>query len=99
MAKIPRGYFWYRLGVVLEIAVFLTPFLVMQMSGGTSQKLELSTPLAYQLFWLGTCSVAAMLLSGAMKIGEAARICLLVPTCSCRSLRCSPNPRMRCKGG
>jgi hypothetical protein len=75
----PRGYLWYRLGAVLEIAIFITPFLAMQIPDGLRWTRS-RAPLAYQLFWLGTGSVAAMLLSGAMKIGEAARICLfLVP--------------------
>jgi len=75
----PRGYLWYRLGAGLEIAVYLTPFVVMLIPEAL-RKARASTPLAYQLFWLGTGGVAAMLLSGAMKIGEAARICLfLVP--------------------
>jgi hypothetical protein len=75
----PRGYLWYRLGAVLEIAIYLTPFLALQIPSGL-RAARTQAPLASHLFWLGTASVLAMLLSGAMKIGEASRICMfLVP--------------------
>jgi hypothetical protein len=75
----PRGYLWYRLGAVLEIGFYFTPFLCLLVPRGL-RALGREQPEARVLFWLGLGTVAAMLLSGAMKIGEAARICLfLVP--------------------
>lgn len=73
----PRGYLWYRLGAVAEIAFFFTPFLLLLLPRGLTA-LRGRSPEAWQLFWLGLGSLAAMLLSGAMKIGEAARLCLFL---------------------
>jgi len=71
----PRRYLWFRLGAGLEISIYLTPFLLLQVPQGL-ERLKSRAPEARVLFWLGLGTVAAMLLSGAMKVGEAARICL-----------------------
>jgi hypothetical protein len=71
----PRRYLWFRLGAALEIALYLTPFLLLQLPLGL-RRLRERAPEARALFWLALGTVAAMLLSGAMKVGEAARICL-----------------------
>jgi hypothetical protein len=34
----PRGYLWYRLGGALEIALYLTPFLLWQIGAGPANK-------------------------------------------------------------
>jgi hypothetical protein len=73
----PRGYFWYRLGAVAEIALFFTPFLWLLWWRGRSALRRRSADSA-TLSWLGLASLAALLLSGALKIGEAARICLFI---------------------
>ena len=75
----PRGYFWYRIGSVLEISFYFTPFLCVLVPRGL-QWLGQRSKEAWVLYWLGVGTVAAILLSGAMKIGEAARLCLfLIP--------------------
>jgi hypothetical protein len=75
----PRGYFWYRLGAVLEIAFFFTPVLLWVALAGLPS-LRARAPRLAPLAWLGPSTVLLMLLAGVMKVGEAARICLfLVP--------------------
>jgi hypothetical protein len=71
----PRRYLWFRLGALLEISLYLTPMLLLQIPLGLRLSRQ-QAPEARMLFWLGVGTVAAMLLSGAMKVGEAARICL-----------------------
>lgn len=73
----PHFYLWYRLGGVAEIAIFFTPFLWLLWRRGWAVLREQS-PDAAALAWLGPASLAAMLLAGALKIGEAARACLFI---------------------
>jgi len=75
----PRGYLWYRLGSVLEIAFFFTPVLLWVGLAGLPSLRARAARLA-PLAWLGPATVLLMLLAGVMKVGEAARICLfLIP--------------------
>lgn len=73
----PRGYLWYRLGAVAEILIFFTPFLLLLAVRGF-RELRQASPDGFALAWIGPVTLALMLLSGAMKIGEAARICLFI---------------------
>jgi hypothetical protein len=73
----PRRYVWYRPGAVAEIAFFFTPFLGALMVRGR-RALRSASPDFATLAWLGPATLGAMLLSGAMKIGEAARICVFI---------------------
>lgn len=73
----PKKYLWYRLGCVAEIALFFTPFLGLLWWRGW-RKLKASSHDGWVLAWLGPASLAAMLLAGALKIGEAARVCLFI---------------------
>jgi hypothetical protein len=73
----PRRYFWYRLGAVAEIMFFFTPFLSLVGWKGI-ETLKKKSPKFYRLFLLGPATLTVMLLSGAMKIGEAARICMFI---------------------
>jgi hypothetical protein len=73
----PRGYLWYRIGAIAEIAVFFTPFLWLLWWRGLELLRRLSAD-ARALSWLGPASLGVLLLSGALKIGEAARICLFI---------------------
>ena len=73
----PRRYLWYRLGAVAEILLFFSPIACWLMVRGWNG-LKRGAPRAAALAWLGPLSLALMLLSGAMKIGEAARICLFI---------------------
>jgi hypothetical protein len=72
-----RRYIWYRIGCVAEIALFFTPFLWLLLGRGWGLLRRVSRE-AWLLSLLGLCSLAAILLSGAFKIGEAARICLFL---------------------
>lgn len=73
----PGRYLWYRLGAVAEIALFLGPVACWMWLRGWSV-LRRSSVDGARLAWLGPLSLALMLLAGAMKIGEAARICLFI---------------------
>ncbi len=73
----PKRYLWYRLGAVGEVALFFTPFLCWLWARGFPRLRRLSGD-GFALAWLGPCSLAAMLLSGAFKIGEVARIALFI---------------------
>ena len=73
----PKRYVWYRLGAVAEILLFLSPVLVLLWGRGWPA-LRRASGDGWALGWLGPLSLALLLLSGAMKIGEAARICLFV---------------------
>jgi hypothetical protein len=73
----PKRYLWYRLGAVAEILCFFSPFLCWLLVRGFSV-LKRESSWAFTLAWLGPLSLALVLLSGAMKIGEAARICLFI---------------------
>jgi hypothetical protein len=70
-------YLWYRLGSIAEILIFFTPLLCVLWWRGRRTLKRLS-PDAALLGWLGIASLAALLLSGALQRGEAARICLFV---------------------
>jgi hypothetical protein len=73
----PKRYLWYRLGAVAEIACFFSPFLLLLWARGWPA-LRRASQDGWALAWLGPLSLAGLLLSGAMKIGEAARICLFI---------------------
>ncbi|MDF3070121.1 MAG: hypothetical protein K0R38_5722 [Polyangiaceae bacterium] len=73
----PRRYFWYRVGAVTEVLLLFSPPLVLLAIRGRAW-LRTHGPDASALAWLGPLSLAAMLLAGALKIGEAARVCLFV---------------------
>jgi hypothetical protein len=73
----PKKYLWYRLGCVAEIALFFTPFLALLWWRGW-RALKESSRDGWALAWLAPASLAAMLLAGALKIGEAARVCLFL---------------------
>jgi hypothetical protein len=73
----PKRYLWYRLGAVAEILCFFSPFLCWLLVRGLPV-LRRESARAFTLAWLGPLSLALVLLSGAMKIGEAARICLFI---------------------
>ncbi len=73
----PRRYLWYRIGAVAEILFFFTPFLCLLAWQGRAA-LKAKSPDFYAFSWLGLATLAALLLSGAMKIGEAARICIFI---------------------
>lgn len=73
----PERYLWYRIGSVAEIAVFFTPFLWLLWWRGLSPLRRVS-PDGAALAWLGPASLGGVLLAGALKIGEAARICLFI---------------------
>lgn len=73
----PEQYLWYRLGSVAEIALFFTPFLWLLWWRGWAS-LRRGSPDAAALAWLGPASLAGVLLAGALKIGEAARVCLFI---------------------
>ena len=73
----PRRYLWYRLGSVAEILLFFSPIACWLMVRGW-RGLSRAAPRAAALAWLGPLSLGLMLLSGAMKIGEAARICIFI---------------------
>jgi hypothetical protein len=73
----PKRYLWYRLGAVAEILCFFSPFLCWLLVRGLPV-LRRESGRAFALAWLGPLSLALVLLSGAMKIGEAARICLFI---------------------
>ncbi|HEY3664482.1 MAG TPA: hypothetical protein VGL19_00735 [Polyangiaceae bacterium] len=73
----PKRYLWYRLGSVAEILCFFSPFLLWLLLRGLPL-LRRESERAFTLAWLGPLSLGLVLLSGAMKIGEAARICLFI---------------------
>jgi hypothetical protein len=73
----PKRYLWYRLGAVAEILCFFSPFLAWLLLRGVPV-LKRESPRAWTLAWLAPLSLALVLLSGAMKVGEAARICLFI---------------------
>jgi len=73
----PKRYLWYRLGAVAEIALFFSPFAALLWWRGRSL-LKLASADAFALCWLGPLSLGCMLLAGALKIGEAARVCLFI---------------------
>ncbi len=73
----PRRYLWYRLGAVAEILLFFSPIACWLLARGWPA-LKRVAPRGAALAWLGPLSLALMLLSGAMKIGEAARICIFI---------------------
>ena len=73
----PKRYLWYRLGAVAEILCFFSPFLVWLLVRGLPV-LKRESHRGFTLAWLGPLSLALVLLSGAMKVGEAARICLFI---------------------
>jgi hypothetical protein len=73
----PKRYLWFRLGSVAEIALFFTPFAGLLWWRGRAALMRLS-PDGFALAWLGPLSLACMLLAGALKIGEAARVCLFI---------------------
>jgi hypothetical protein len=73
----PKRYLWYRLGAIAEIAFFFSPFLVLALCRGWAA-LRRASQDAAALAWIGPACLSLMLLSGAMKIGEAARICLFI---------------------
>jgi hypothetical protein len=73
----PRAYVWYRLGAVAEIMIFFTPFLCLLGWRGRAS-LRRDHLDAYTLAWLGPASLAAMLLAGALRSGEAARVCVFI---------------------
>jgi hypothetical protein len=72
-----KRYLWYRIGAVAEIALFFTPFLLLLAGRGWPRLKRVSSE-GWLLSLLGPLSLAAVLLTGAFKIGEAARICLYV---------------------
>jgi hypothetical protein len=72
-----KRYIWYRLGAVAEILLFFSPFLALL--GWRGRKLLNRHGLdGAALAWLGPLSLGCMLLAGALKIGEAARVCLFI---------------------
>lgn len=73
----PQKYLWYRLGCIAEIALFFTPFLALLWWRGWRLLKEASRD-GWTLAWLGPASLIVMLLAGALKIGEAARVCLFI---------------------
>jgi len=73
----PKRYLWYRLGAVAEILLFLTPFVTLLAWRGRAA-LKSASADGYAVMWLGPLSLACMLLAGALKIGEAARVCLFI---------------------
>jgi hypothetical protein len=73
----PKRYLWYRLGAIAEVALFFTPFLCWLWARGWSLLRRQSAD-GWALAWLGPASLLAMLLSGAFKIGEVARIALFI---------------------
>ena len=73
----PHRYLWYRLGAVAEIVCFFSPFLLLLLGRGWLL-LRRASSAGGVLAWLGPLSLALVLLSGAMKVGEAARICLFI---------------------
>jgi hypothetical protein len=73
----PKHYLWYRLGAVAEILCFFSPFMAWLLMRGLPV-LKRESRRGFTLAWLGPLSLALVLLSGAMKIGEAARICLFI---------------------
>jgi hypothetical protein len=73
----PRRYGWYRIGAVAEILFYFTPFLCLLAWRGRAA-LKAASEDGWVLAWLGPATLAAMLLSGAMKVGEAARICIFI---------------------
>lgn len=73
----PRQYFWYRVGAVVEVLLLCSPPMVLLAFRGRTL-LRLLSADAFALTWLGLLSLAAVLLSGALKIGEAARVCLFI---------------------
>lgn len=73
----PRRYIWYRLGAVAEIFLFFSPFLALLWWRG-GEFLRRRSPDGFALAWLGPLSLGCMLLAGALKIGEAARVCLFI---------------------
>jgi hypothetical protein len=73
----PKRYLWYRLGAVAEISLFFTPFVALLWWRGRSA-LKAASADGFALAWLGPLSLACMLLAGALKIGEAARVCLFI---------------------
>jgi hypothetical protein len=73
----PQRYLWYRLGAVAEIALFFSPFMgLLWWRGRAALKRESAD--GWALAWLGPLSLGCMLLAGALKIGEAARVCLFI---------------------
>lgn len=73
----PKRYLWYRLGAVAEILLFLTPFVTLLSWRGRAV-LKAASADGFALAWLGPLSLTGMLLAGALKIGEAARVCLFI---------------------
>jgi hypothetical protein len=73
----PKRYLWYRLGAVCEIALFFSPFVGLLWWRGRAL-LKRASADAFALAWLGPLSLVCMLLAGALKIGEAARVCLFI---------------------
>lgn len=73
----PRRYVWYRVGAVAEVLLLFSPALVWLALRGR-RELRARSADAFTLAWLGPLSLAGVLLSGALKIGEAARICLFI---------------------
>ena len=73
----PKRYLWYRLGGVAEIALFFSPFMALLWWRGRAA-LKRESADAWAIAWLGPLSLACMLLAGALKIGEAARVCLFI---------------------
>jgi hypothetical protein len=73
----PQKYFWYRFGCVAEIVLFFSPFAGLLWWRGRAE-LKRASADAFAVAWLGPLSLACMLLAGALKIGEAARVCLFI---------------------
>lgn len=73
----PIQYVWYRIGSVAEIAIFFTPFCWVLWARGLRELRERHAD-AFAVSLLGPLSLGALLLSGALKIGEAARVCLFI---------------------
>jgi len=72
-----KRYVWYRLGAVAEIALFFSPFMALLWWRGRAM-LKRESKDAWAIAWLGPASLGCMLLAGALKIGEAARVCLFI---------------------
>jgi len=73
----PAIYLWYRLGSVAEILFYFTPGLCLLAWRGW-RELKNAAPDLYALAWLAPASLGLFLLSGAMRVGEAARIAMFV---------------------
>lgn len=73
----PKLYLWYRLGAIAEVALFFSPFACALWWRGLP-RLRQSSPDGFALAWLGPATLLAMLLTGAFKIGEMARIGLFI---------------------